>query len=431
MAYYTKAKKEEVKNLWYKYDFGRGDTKIIIELAKIFKVDVDESRLDDYRITNLEYSNSGIFTPSITIYDLKNKIQVTSKITSVPSIGNVYPANDDEYFEKRISSNKGFLTKAYYTWEDEDKPIVEQLEFNLDENSIVFVREDWKQIYRNPDYDRELIICYYGKDKHAELFFNKYLDYEDSCYHYFEQKACQEVRAFKNNYDCPDNYIYCDDNNLIYAIKSQYNTIGCTANGIFIEKNKKISENGNYLRKVFPITIGYENFPNVKLPEVESFMVYLPHDKEKKEQTHFEIYKTNEMIAINCKYLLWDDNKGWIVNQEENLKLPIMNIGPITGDEIRRITNNLPQIKDDDNIRKMLCNDLLTYADMLDDRDKSLTKYDMLSSKKLINTPFEQILEEVGNNKDKYFDIADKQFREMAYSEIKKPVVKVLKHNNN
>jgi len=426
MAYYTRTLENIVKGKYELYDFGRGDTKLIIDLAKIFKVQLDESRLEDYTITNLEYWNSKISTPSITIYDLKNKIQITSKITSVPSIGNVFPGNDDEYFEIRISSKKGILTKAYYTWKDEDKPIVEQLEFNLGENSIVFKREDYKQIYPNPDYNRELIIFYYEKDRHGELFFNKYLDYEDGCYHYFEQKACQHVKAFRNKYDCPDNYIYCDDSNLIYAIQSNFNSINCTANGIFIEKSKKICNDERYLRKVFPINIGYNNFSNIKLPNVESFMVYLPHDKEKKEHTRFEICKTNEKIIINCKYLLWDNNKGWITAQEENIELPIMNIGPITGEEVRSVTNVL-QTKCDGNIRKILCDDFLTYADMLDDRSKSLTEYDMLSSKKLFNTSFEDILEEVGNHKEKYFALAESQFKEMAYAEKEKVPTRILK----
>ncbi len=401
------------------------------ELAKIFSIELDETRLSDYSIINYCFKASGSSLPTISIYDNKEKTTFTSELTSVADLINIFGGG--YYTSVNSSSKLGTITKNFYI--GETQPIAEKLEINYGDYSLVFEREKLDEIYTNTPYDNKFCVTYYGKDKNDDKLFDKcYLSRVTADYcSYYERKNGQEILARKNNYDCPNHYIHYYNGNVIYVIQSQYNRSisKCECSGVFIEDTCDLCKNRSHFESVFPSGWYTEKLNYLYNPEIKSCLIFQPWTGNEEDKRYFEIYKINDKLIIKCITKSWDAIEYWKDNTKEH-ELPIISKGRITAEEIRYLVNYLQPMYNDIITDGLFYNELLKYADMLDNRETLiLEETDPLSPKRLINTSFEEILEEIGNNKDKYFDLAQKEFEEMAYGEVKKPIIKALKPSNN
>lgn len=435
MNYYVQNKLKEAKR---NYDLfvQNKDYNYLKELAKIFSIELDESRLSDYSITKYLFEANRNFLPTLSIYDKKEKTSFTSEFTSDADLANIF--GDEIHYASVISNSKlGTISRNFYI--GDATPIAEKLEIINGNNNIIFEKRNLEEIFDRTDYDFEARVSYneFRKSNDDELvndlifkniYFSKKVE-DGLCF--FSRKNGSEFMARHKHFTCPDNYICYENGNVIYRIKIfQYKDMEHECDGVFIDRLNELQEDERRLNEVLSCEFYIKSHSMLLDSKCLSALLYKDYDREHKVIEQFEIYKTNDKFIIKYITKYWNPVTYWEENITEH-EYPIRSNGPIMSDEIRYLVTRL-QTMYNSITNYTFYNELLKYADMIENKDNLLEETkDLLSPKRLINTPFEQILEEIGNNKDKYFDLAQKEFEEMAYGEVKKPIIKALKPSNN
>ena len=413
--------KREIKRNYKRYIGERTDAPAtMLDVAKHFNIPIDENRLEDFSVKNIDYK-----TPSIEIIDNKNEISYVSTYTGNANLLNYYgPTQFISVVEK---SNIRKIETLYYI--GKKTPIISRMTFENDDYKLTFEKESLHNVgmfvndgsSMNVSFFKKLI--YEGKEE-AQLLLSriyKKID-EDVVLEQIHNFAPYPFIAKKVSLD---KYVYTKPNNIIYGIGNLdiKDLIARVIAVCFEDTNANIK---NYL----PSSMDLKDYPKLQEESTKSAMIFRVITEE--HAWHIlEIYKSNESISITYKseqrFYGETDRTDIIADEEYTLKN--LSTGTITSEEIKEIINSLQTRFGDDIGLKLIFSELDNFATNIDIRKGLIEEeLDLLSPKLLIDKSFEEISTLVNENKDNYFGTISRQYETLGeLKQEEKVYVKTLK----
>ena len=430
----------KVKRTYKRYTGERTDEKATLsDVAKFFNIPIDESRVEDYQVTKINF-----YSLEIEILDTKTNTTYNAHYTMNAELFNSY--GGEVRYNSLVSTNENRKTESLY-YIGKEEPIITVMTFYKGDYELVFEREmpNFVGTFGTPNERfavRYLVnVKYKGENVKQNLltriFANNYV--EESGYSkddYFEQ--FYTYRTGQNFINCNDNqnkYAYVRDNNLVYAIeKLEPKDIKNYIVGICFE-NTKMDKSYTY-----PHSISESDYPLLNDSRTNSAMIFSSSDYKSPNYT-LEIYKDN--YSINLKYRIKKSiRQNGVITEavvEQKMDFPVLNEKNITSEEIKKIVAELQAKYSDDEFIQLVSNELSFFAIKLDIKN-GLIKEDLdpLSPKLLSDKSFDEICDLVSSNKDAYFDLVLEQFETATNIKIKdeKGLIKTftpkkIESNNN
>ena len=207
-----------IKRTYKRYTGERTDGKAtVLDVAKFFNIPVDETRMGDYVINNINYS-----TPSIEVTDEKNAISYTATYTGNADLLNFSGAMQ---FNKAVSVSPLRKEETLY-YIGSETPIITKMTFTDGEYDLVFEREMANSVGMFVNDGVRMIVRYLqnvvydGRNVKQPLFNRIYKNsYRNGVYDgAFEQTYTYGPHRFIKWDDTQDKYSYIKNNNVIYGI---------------------------------------------------------------------------------------------------------------------------------------------------------------------------------------------------------------------
>lgn len=413
--------KREIKRNYKRYIGERTDAPAtMLDVAKHFNIPIDENRLEDYSVKNIDYK-----TPSIEIIDNKNGISYVSTYTGAADLLNYY--GPTQFINVVEESNIRKIETLYFI--GKKTPIISRMTFKNEDYRLVFEKQNENFIgpfgcegvrmtvryltqmqYEGKDVEELLLSRIHHKLKDDEL-----LDHVHnlSPQHYIRKDSRVDKYVCTN----PDKVILgiqdFEINDLINSVRAV----------CFEDTNVSIED-------YIPSSMYLNEYPKLQEESSKSAMIFRVATKE--HVWHIlQIYKSNESINITYKsdQRFYGENDHTDIIADEEYTLQNLSSGTITSEEIKEIINSLQTRFGDDIGLKLIFSELDNFATNIDIRKGLIEEeLDLLSPKLLIDKSFEEISTLVNENKDNYFGTISGQYETLG--EIKqeeKVYVKTLK----
>lgn len=414
--------KRAIKRAYKRYTGERTDeTATIKDVADYFNITLDESRLEDYEITNIDLKG-----PSIEIRDNIENITYFSEYTSYSRLMDMRHSNGT--YINSLTQGPDYEIERLFRL-DEKTPVIEKLVFNDEEYILSFEREFpntlgkiandgvrftirlSQEVYTNGfKNEQPLLTKIYSKKLSGEV-----------CELFEQQYTYSGYNLIRTN-DNQDKYTYLVNNNVIYGIDNlDLKDERISINGICFENTNK------NIDKYAPINLNINNFETLKDEETKSAMIFRGYNH--KNRHLLEISKNSS--NINIIYTVIDtDNKKGIVNRIINLQP--LNAIYISSEEIQTIIDTLQKEFNDDEFIDLVSDELKTFANKIDIRNGVIKEEnDLLNPKFISNCSLDDIAQIVSKNKFGFFENMFEQFEEATYISINKEKTQARVLNQN
>lgn len=396
--------KRKIKRTYKWYTGERVDGQSTIEdIAKLFSIELDNTRLNDYTISSIDFN-----IPSIEIYDKKRNTTYKSEFTSDAKLLNY--SGGDVCFVNVKSFNPICETESigYIGADNYKKKVIRFIKDNYElsierefgsvdtskiESTVRYIERHFEGIRENKEY---LLNKVYSKEKDNNIF---------------GQTFTYGFPLFYGPNDNQDKYYYHKKDNIIYGVNELEINI----------HNKKIGLNGAIcfertqnlnLEKYRPLGMHLDNYPKLYDKENISAMIFSGYDKEP-NRYRIEIYKTNE--GINVIYTV-TDYEGKVNTDSFDIKVSGTKTSePISTIDIQNIIECL-NLKYPNEFTTMVSSQLIEFDKKIKIRKGLIEEeQDLLSPKLLMNKTFEEIENQIGTDIEGYFELIEKQFYDATH----------------
>lgn len=422
--------KRAIKRTYKRYTGERTDGKAtVLDVAKFFSIPIDEARMDDYVITNINCS-----TPSIEIIDRKNATSYTATYTGDADLLNF---SGEMKFNKVVSISPLRKEEVLYYIGDEI-PIITKMTFTDGEYDLVFEREIANSvgIFSKDGIKMAIIyaqnIVYDGRKVKQPLFNRIYKNsYKNKVYDgTFEQTYTYGPHHFIKWDDTQDKYAYIRNNTVIYGINELKKKGYCDyLRGVCFESTNIPTSD------YFPLNMYARNYPMLNEANIKSAMMFNFRTEDGIHHS-LQVYKCKD--TINVMYHSKKYHYEGICDEEtianEEYGLPNLFDGTISSEEIQNVLSSIQARIDNNIVFSIISNELNTFGAKIDIRKGIVQEeLDPLSPQKFINKSFDEICALVSANKDDYFRLIREQFETAinANGTLEKGQSKVLKPRQN
>lgn len=415
-------KLEELKERIRRF-YQKGDLK---SLAECFNIQIDESRLEDYALVNVNFD-----LPAAQFWDKKNDIIYVATFNSYVRWYN--GNNNGIPYNYVVTINKTHRQESIYSI-GADKPFIDRIIFSKDDYDLVIQRK------LSGDNDQELMVQYLknviydGKRVQQELLTKIYVkrfDSEGKLDYDFEQLRTYMTGTHRyiDYKDTEDKYFYnIEDKNIIYGI-NEYKRDNCAyLYGLCLE-------DGNvYADRYFPFSIRREDFPELA-SHFKSGCIF--------ECGIDGVHHKLGMYVIGDKLRIVHTANRFNEACEENYEVlddsEVEITWPLNG--WSTIGTKLAGIFGYNEFTKLISKELEAFCDKIYKRDKNELKeeyyYDpskdcysynhlSLNPRALFDKNLEDIAQRIVAKSDEYFSLIDREFCEYANIPPEEPVTKQL-----
>ncbi len=411
----------------------------LINILNFFNISIEESRLNDYKITKIDFD-----IPSIEIIDTKNGTLFKSEYTSYADLLN-YSADKVSYIKVLLVNANRRIERLFII--GNKTPIIEKITFINGIYNLIFEREiiNSEDLYSNGKI--KFTIRYLQNLEHngrnvkqqllTKIFANKYK--EKGIVNTFEQEYTYSFNNYVRANNSQDKYFYTNNGNVIYGINElEKDGICHYLSGIcFEDSNVDVA---SY------IPLGIDS--REQIFSGKKSIIIFKGGTDNAIHHYLTIYKidnlqqskdeSNQGIYLNYEAIKWEnftDENGIpqcrrVVVASKDSVYAKLQIGSITSSEIKYIINDLVSSFKDNKFIQLIVSELQNFANKMDIQKRIREeKIDLLSPKQFINKSFDEIYTLVGENIDEYFKIADDQFTNLTSNLIleEKQKIKILK----
>ncbi len=422
--YIIRVIKRVIKRAYEQYKSERTDgVTTIADLAKSFNIPIDESRLEDYEIKEINYDDE----LSMELMDKRNNIVYRAKYIYS------YGQKDLRYIDVIATSPSKEVETIYNV--GTNNPALTKIAFVDGEYKLTFENEkpnDAGIYYRNPN--KKFTIRYsvdncYDKNKVEDWLLSKTIQkHDDGEFVYdFERTQTNQIEAIKKNLDSQSKHSFIESDNVMYGVDSfQTNLHNCVKGACF--ESTKIS----HIKEHFPSSMDLYK-PSSKFTDENTMSaIILNGYVGDGNYSELEVYKTTEGI-VGSYYVknFSTDEPHKLLEQKNNFQLQNLDEGMITSREISYLLENL-RSRFKDSFIELISDDLLEFAKKIDIRKGILEEdLNLLSPKLFFDKSLEEIENMVESNKNEYFKLARDEYFAMSHQKQDKGQVKALKLNNN
>lgn len=389
----------KVKKLYKEYESNKNS---IIDICNIFKIEINEMRLDDYEINIINYYDDNLY---VELVDKKTNTVYNSKYTNQSNLSS-YSGCMYCYIDLSITPLKqNYIINKLYS-EETGELLIERISIDMYSNNI--------QIDKY--YPNEYLM---NNDKRVVLTLNKEFFTNKGIFIQPLLQRISEVIPGKNNDDIlfeqkttvmpvnhmvlkntQDKYCFTSRDNLIYGVKyyNKENVFGLYYGLIALKNDEKMN-------KYMPIYMRKNPF----IYNVKSVISFVAN-----EINHHEILinKVDDMITIHYKVCDGLDYDNILINKVFQIKS--QSYGIFKNSDIEKIICFLDKLYNN-NFITALIQDLETYLKRLkikngDEKDST----DILDTNLLINADIYSIAYLLSTNRYKCFEILYDELNELS-----------------
>lgn len=416
---------EKIEKTYHQYLLRENNNRQqLLEITQYFHLSLDDSRLEDYQITEIQF-----WPLSIEVIDTKTNTILKADYSKESEVLGII-AYENQIRFINISVSSPLYEKASVYDVVEEKNLLERIQIRNGKYSLFFrktqpnvingiSRQDGIQFmiqYLESDknnYDHQLLTSIYKTN-----FTSKNIDFCERTY-----VTSSPIHDTKNR---PDHFYYNIEGKVIMGTKLKGEMM---IDGACFEKI-----DNDILQEIFytPWESRLKNYSHMDVSSFQSAILYAGSSSfGTQAYLHdLEIKKMNDSTSV--KYSIKDWRNSSIV-LEDNYIIPNIENGNITILEVEMLIQELQNRYNNDIFMKFIIHELFTFKRKLEIENNMQSEIiSPLSPKLLMDRDFDEICSLVNNNKEEYFRLASKQFEEEAniIEMIKKEPSKVLKYNN-
>lgn len=382
------ALKKDVEETYKGYIRGQN---LIVDVAKYFHIPVDEDRLDDYFVEEID-----CFEPLIKVVDKKKSRIYTSFFTTDAELLN-YCSKQKKFISVRSLEVEGIKNILYYV--GDDNPIISRMTFENEQYTLTLERERENSIGTFHNNGLRTAIHYSKKLESQDGFHNVYVIYDK------EDTLDQvlELNSYTVDNDRQTKYSYVRCDNVIYVVNELRRKNICNyLQGVCLENTNIPS------RDCFPFNINKENYPFLKNDDVSSAMMFEIGTIDNVFHT-LEVYKNKDVVNITYHSKRGRRFRDTVVEYQYSIENLVD--GTITSDEIQNVLSSLNERLDNDVAMNIISDELNNFATKIDIRKGMVDEFNPLDSKNFIDKSFDEIWELVSCHRDDYFQLVDEEFK--------------------
>ena len=424
--------KRAIKRAYKRYTGERDDkTATIADVAKFFNILIDKERLNDYVINEIAYDD-----PYISIIDTKNNISYHANYTYDADLLNY--SGGVVKFNSVVATSPLCKEESLYYIGDE-RPIITKMTFTSGDYELVLEKENAHAIGLFGNNGVKFAVRYLQnierdnrrkvKQKLLTKIHKDNYNSAGSLEEYFEQIYTYGLPNYIIKSDNIDKYAYIRKDSVIYGINALEKEGQCERfDGICFEDIRVDVD------KYMPLQMSVDErksktYPFLYDSRVTSALIFRGFTSDEVDHS-LQVYKDQEKVRL--KYLasrrIYDKGFNREIIVDEELDLPNITDGKITYEEIQSLLLLLQEksyVSNNEFINVSVV-ELNTFGTMVKDRCGLIKEdIDPLAPSLFINKSFDEIRMLVETNKDSYFDLLDKQFRNITNQ--RKGNAKVLK----
>ena len=411
--------KRKIERVYKQYTGEITDRKsTLVDVAKLFKITIDKSRIADYEIRAINFDND----LSLELVDKKNNTKFKARYAHSISL------NKLNYIYVTITNESKEFENIYCIGVNE--PIVKSITFIDGEYKLTFEKEktDYAEDFNANEYTKFAIkysVDYDKKGKGTCLLSKKFFKHNDGeSVSKFEQTQTNQLIAMKENLSSQNKYAFTESDNVMYGIDFFQSDLHNGVKGVLFESTK----HSNIKECLSPIMDNYEpssKFLDENTISAINLMGYVGHGNYSK----LEVYKTTEGI-VGSYYIKTTNEQRKTSESKNDFQLPSLDEGMITSKEIVYLLENLRSRFGNDFI-ELISSNLLEFAKKIDIR-KGLIEEELepLSPKLLFDNSIEEIENMVESDKEGYFKLASEQYLAISHQKQEKAQSKVLMPNS-
>lgn len=383
-------------------------SKLLTDILRFFKIPVDETRISDYQITEINFKEL-----SISVIDTKTGTTHTSNYSNDSEVLGIIAYEEVIKFINVCTYNSLCeKTTVYYI--GSETPILEKIRLHHNGYSLLFRKSlpnVINGVYRQDG--TQFMVVYskeVGKDE-INLFTHIYKNgYTFKPINSFERILIHNsIATFNKNR--PDHFCFDIAGDIVIGNKFSNDSLLIEGACFSIIDDTILVE---ALMNTFNPLKDYSNY-NTML--VSSAILYAGHTyfNGKRHYHELEIGKTNDGISI--KYCIKDRMKcpTPTIIQEVNYIISPLCPGSINIGEIESIITDFQNRFATDNFILFVLEELVKFKARLAIRNGLQQEiFHSLSPKLLIDTPFAEISDIVTSNKESYFHLAEELFMAMT-----------------
>lgn len=270
--------KRKIKRTYKRYIGERTDgTATLTDVAKFFNISIDETRIQDYVIKEIDYDKL-----SIELIDTKNDISYVASYTNKADMLDCFGSEIN--FINLISVNPIRKVESLY-YIGIDTPIISRMRFFKDDYELIFEKEMANSFKMFSDNRNQFEVRYlknvnYESKNVQQLLLRKvYAEHysNEECIGTFERTDTYGLHHYIEYNGTQDNYTYIRNNSIIYGISHLKQKDVCSnLCGICSESmDVKVSD---YL----PTSIYGDKFPVLDDSRNKSVMMFMGGPKKEK-----------------------------------------------------------------------------------------------------------------------------------------------------
>lgn len=416
--------KRSLKKTYKRYIGERTDEEAsLTDVAKFFKIPIDETRLQDYVIKHIDYKEKF----SIELTDVKENITYNADY--------YYSYFDEMYLLSVKSSRSQGKTESFYCIND-DEP--------FDSNMVIINEDGYKLKFRRQRPNLRPANCL------SNRFTVNYLDNTNNknkediiLTKVFAKHTKEEIQPNLDAYQFGATYLsdlehrrnrlseYCyikESDGVIYNIEKFCKDSSITyLKGLYCEKLDNIEEYISSYELDKTPTI-YKILSDKNNDSAIIIACKIDNGSRFSHRNTLTISKNKEKIVIEYDdFDLNNVESNTFSNRFKKVNFPILSDGRITIEEINNVIETLSEMVVQDEFLDVVKGELNNFMEQLNTRDILVDEQvDPLEPKLLIDKSFDEIYNMISANKEYYFKLISEQV-ESADDTPKKDSKKLLK----
>lgn len=415
--------KKTIKKAYKQYVNKKTDEQsTLADVAKLFNIPIDESRLSDYEIRTINFNEE----LSMDLLDKKTNTEFKSKYTYS------YKLNGLRYINVTATNSSKRSENIYYIGDND--PIIKKITFIDGKYKLTFEKERPNDagvyyVNANTKFTIKYSIDNDDKDEKEICLLSKTIQkHDDGEFVYdFERTKTNQHIAIKKNLDFQNKHAFIESDNVMYGIDFFQSDLHNRVQGALFESTKI-----SHIREHFPSSMDLY-IPSSKFEDKNTMSaIILMGYVGEGNYSELEIYKTIEgIVGSYCVKTFSTDGQLNRSESKNDFQLPNLDKKMISSKEINYLLKYLRSRFGDDFI-ELISNDLLEFAKKIDIRKNILEEeLDLLSPRLFFDKPIEEVENMVESEKERYFKLAADQYFTISHQKQKNDQVKILKPNNS
>ena len=411
--------KESIKRFYKQYTEERSEQKpTLADIAKLFNIPIDESRLADYEIKKINFNDH----LSIELIDKKTGTEYKAEY-----IYN-YDLNILRYVV--VSTTSPIKTSEIVYYIGGTEPIIAKISFINGEYKLTFEKERPNDA---GDYCLNInskFTIRYSANKNGQeipLFSKTFQRHDDGTYVYdFEKTQTNQFLASNENLDSQNNHAFIERDNVMFGVDLFQSALQCDVQGALFESTKI-----SHIKDHFPTSMNlYEPSDLFKDKDTMSAIILMGCTGH---NNYFElvVYKTTKGI-IGSYRIKTSSNGGHekIAESKSDFQLPNLDAGMITSREIGYLLENL-QARFCNDFIELISGILLEFAKKIDIRKGMIQEeLEPLSPRLFFDKSIEEVESMLEKDRDGYFRLAAEQYYNISHQKQNSGQGEVLRRNN-